>query len=205
MDGYGIASSQTYLNDWFWIPLALFGWLPILYFSRVVSIPEYFQRRFSPEARRIATWLILAYLIGYVGINLFTMGKALNALVGWPIFYAALGVASVSAVYVTFGGQTSVIMTDLFQGVMLLVTGLVLLWLGMEYLGGPNDFWESLPRSHRTAFVGFNEGGEIYGKAEYMNPGGISLGLRNSTLGLCRLGWDLYGNRSVLLRASNEV
>jgi SSS family solute:Na+ symporter len=163
--GYGTASSQTYLNDWFWMPLLVFGWLPILYFSRVVSIPEYFERRFNRRARRIATWLILAYLIGYVGINLFTMGKALNALIGWPIFGAAFGVASVSAVYVTFGGQTSVIMTDLFQGVMLLVTGLVLLWLGMEYLGGPSEFWDSLPRSHRTAFVGFNEGGEIYGKA----------------------------------------
>jgi len=163
--GYGIASSQTYLNDWFWMPFLVFGWLPILYFSRLVSIPEYFERRFCPEARRIATWLILAYLVGYVGINLFTMGKALNALIGWPIFGAALGVATVSAVYVTFGGQTSVIMTDLFQGVMLLATGLVLLWLGMDYLGGPSAFWESLPRSHRTAFVGFNEGGAIYGKA----------------------------------------
>jgi SSS family solute:Na+ symporter len=173
--GYGTASSQTYMNDWFWMPFLVFGWLPILYFSRVVSIPEYFERRFSPQARRIATWLILAYLIGYVGINLFTMGKALNALIGWPIFGAALGVASVSAVYVTFGGQTSVIMTDLFQGVMLMVTGLVLLWLGMEYLGGPSEFWDSLPRSHRTAFVGFNEGGEIYGKAG--DPGYTSVGI----------------------------
>jgi SSS family solute:Na+ symporter len=162
--GYGIASSQTYLNDWFWMPLLVFGWLPILYFSRLVSIPEYFERRFNVRARRIATWLILAYLVGYVGINLFTMGKALNALVGWPIFGAALGVASVSAVYVTFGGQTSVIMTDLFQGAMLLATGLVLLWFGMDYLGGAEAFWESLPRSHRRAFVGFNEGGAIYGK-----------------------------------------
>ena len=163
--GYGIASSQTYLNDWFWMPLLVFGWLPILYFSRLVSIPEYFERRFNVRARRIATWLILAYLVGYVGINLFTMGKALNALVGWPIFGAAIGVASVSAVYVTFGGQTSVIMTDLFQGMMLLATGLVLLWFGVEYLGGPQEFWQSLPRSHRSAFVGFNEGGAIYGKA----------------------------------------
>ncbi|MEE2830614.1 MAG: sodium:solute symporter family protein, partial [Myxococcota bacterium] len=163
--GYGIASSQTYLNDWFWMPFLVFGWLPILYFSRLVSIPEYFERRYNQSARRIATYLILAYLVGYVGINLFTMGKALNALVGWPIFGAAVGVATVSAAYVTFGGQTSVIMTDLFQGVMLLATGLVLLWLGMDYLGGAGAFWESLPRSHRTAFVGFNEGGAIYGKA----------------------------------------
>ncbi len=154
---FGIASSQTYLNDWFWIPLLLFGWLPILYFSRVVSIPEYFERRFGRPARVVATWLLLAYLVGYVGINLLTMGQALNILLGWPTFLAAVLVASVSAVYVTFGGQTSVIMTDLFQGVMLMATGLLLLILGIKFLGGPTEFWEFLPRGHRRAFVNFNE------------------------------------------------
>jgi hypothetical protein len=57
---YGIASSQTYMNDWFWVPLLLFGWLPILYFSKVIRIPEYFQRRFSPAALNVATYLLLA-------------------------------------------------------------------------------------------------------------------------------------------------
>ena len=32
---YGLSSSQAYLNDWIWFPLLVFGWLPILYFSRV--------------------------------------------------------------------------------------------------------------------------------------------------------------------------
>jgi len=153
---YGTASTQTYLNDWLWVPLLLFGWLPILYFSRVVSIPEYFERRFGPRARNLSTGLLLTYLVGYVGINLFTMGKALHHLLNWDVFWAAVLVASVSAVYVTFGGQTSVIMTDLFQGVMLLATGLVLLVLGMNYLGGAESFWEHLPRGHRTAFPPFN-------------------------------------------------
>jgi solute:Na+ symporter, SSS family len=154
---YGIASSQTYLNDWFWIPLLLFGWLPILYFSKVLSIPEYFERRFDVTSRRIATYLLLAYLIGYVGINLFTMGQALSILLGWNVFWAAACVAGVSAIYVTFGGQTSVIMTDLFQGVMLLATGLLLLLLGINELGGFVDFWEHLPRGHRQAFPHFNK------------------------------------------------
>jgi solute:Na+ symporter, SSS family len=153
---YGIASSQTYMNDWFWVPLLLFGWLPILYFSKVISIPEYFQRRFGPVARNISTYLLLAYLIGYVGINLFTMGQALNILIGWEIFTSAMLVAAVSTTYVAFGGQTSVIMTDLFQGVMLLITGLLLLLFGIEYLGGFDMFWTSLPRSHRMAFPDFN-------------------------------------------------
>ena len=96
------------------------------------------------------------YLIGYVGINLFTMGQALNILLGWPVFYAALLVASISAVYVTFGGQTSVIMTDLFQGAMLLATGLILLILGIDHLGGFDQFWQHLPREHRLRSV-YNE------------------------------------------------
>ncbi|MCB9787011.1 MAG: sodium/solute symporter [Deltaproteobacteria bacterium] len=153
---YGVASTQTYLNDWFWLPLFAFGWLPILYFSRVTSIPEYFERRFGPGARRLVTTLLLVYLVGYVGVNLFTMGKALNVLLGWDIRLSALVVAAISAVYVTSGGQTSVIMTDLFQGVMLIATGLLVLFLGAEQLGGLGEFWHHLPRGHRTAFASFN-------------------------------------------------
>lgn len=153
---YGLSSSQTYMNDWFWLPWFIFGWLPIIYFSRVVSIPEYFERRFNRQVRAWATGLILVYLIGYVGVNLFTMGKALHTLLGWQIFPAAVLVAAISAVYVTAGGQTSVIMTDLFQGVMLLATGILILYLGADYLGGLDGLWENLPRDHRRAFPNFN-------------------------------------------------
>ena len=48
---YGIASSQTYLNDWFWMPLWMFGWLPILYFGGIVTVPSYFTKRFGPRVR----------------------------------------------------------------------------------------------------------------------------------------------------------
>ncbi|MCB1098745.1 MAG: sodium/solute symporter [Verrucomicrobiae bacterium] len=154
---YGLSSSQTYFNDWIWFPLLAFGWLPILYFSRVTTVPEYFERRFNAKVRFGATFCILVYLIGYVGVNLFTMGKVLNALLGWPIPLSALLIAVISTTYVTAGGQTSVIMTDLFQGVMLLVTGGVILFLGIDYVGGFGVFWENLPRDHRLAFANFNE------------------------------------------------
>lgn len=154
---YGLGSTQTYFNDWMWYPLLVFGWLPILYFSRVVSIPEYFGRRFGSGVRLWATVYILIYLVGYVGVNLFTMGKVLNILLGWEVPVAALVVAAISASYVTVGGQTSVIMTDLLQGVLLLVAGLIVLILGIEYLGGAQAFWEHLPRDARLAFSNFNE------------------------------------------------
>ena len=79
-------------------------------------MPEYFGRRFGSKVRFWVTVCVLVYLIGYVGVNLFTMGKVLHALLGWPIPLAALLVAAISCTYVTAGGQTSVIMTDLLQG-----------------------------------------------------------------------------------------
>ncbi|MCA9537407.1 MAG: sodium:solute symporter family protein [Myxococcales bacterium] len=153
---YGIASSQTYLNDWFWLPLFLFGWLPIIFFSRVISIPEYFERRFGKAARLTVTALLLIYLVGYIGINLFTMGKVLHQLIGWQILSSACVVAAISAVYVTWGGQTSVIVTDLFQGIMLIAAGGLLFFLGINALGGFGNFWSALPPDHRMAFPNFN-------------------------------------------------
>ncbi|HIG27755.1 MAG TPA: hypothetical protein EYQ50_08120, partial [Verrucomicrobiales bacterium] len=154
---YGLSSSQTYLNDWIWFPLLVFGWLPILYFSRITSIPEYFGRRFNSTVRFWATLSLLAYLVGYIGVNLFTMGKVLSLLLGWPIWLSALLIAAVSATYVTAGGQTSVIMTDLLQGVMLLTVGFILLALGIHHLGGFEQFWSNIPREGRLAFPNFNE------------------------------------------------
>jgi len=160
---YGLSSSQSYLNDWFWMPLFVFGWLPIFYFSRITSIPEYFERRFGRGVRICATFIVLTYLVSYVGVNLYTMGKALHILLGWEIFWAAVLVASISAIYVTFGGQTSVIMTDLFQGGMLLATGLLILVLGIDYMGGFDLFWQHLPRGHRLAFANFNKDSSFSG------------------------------------------
>mgnify|MGYP005666066523 CR=1 FL=1 len=80
---------MTYLNDWFWLPLWLLTWLPIIYFMRITSIPEYFQKRFDRPARLAATFILLVFMIGYVGINLLTLGKCLNVLLGWPVFWAA--------------------------------------------------------------------------------------------------------------------
>ena len=153
---YGFSSTQTYLNDWFLMPLFMFGWLPIIYFTRVTSVPEYFERRFDRKCRVMSTFIILLYLVGYIGYNFFMLGTALHAMLGWPVLWGAAGVALVCALYVNFGGQTSVIMTDLAQGVLLLVAGFAVLVFGVVLLGKHGGFWAHFPPPFRTAFAGLN-------------------------------------------------
>lgn len=153
---YGIASTQTYMNDFFLIPLWMFTWLPIIYFSRVTSIPEYLERRFDRSVRLAAVVVMMLYLVGYIGINLYTMGTAANALVGWPVFGASVIIAVVTSIYVVAGGQTSVIMTDLLQGFILLGAGIALFLLGIHHMGGFDTFWKGLLPRYRVALPAFN-------------------------------------------------
>ena len=123
---HGLSSTMTYINDWFFVPFFLFGWLPIIVYSKVRSIPEYFEKRFSPSSRFIATILLLVYMIGYIGIGFLTLGKAMLPLLPeslllfgntFPIglYGVVIVIAVVTGIYITFGGQTAVIFTDLLQ------------------------------------------------------------------------------------------
>ncbi|MGD8538961.1 MAG: sodium/solute symporter [Candidatus Aminicenantes bacterium] len=159
---YGMSSSMTYLNDWIVMGFLLLGWLPILYFGRIGSVPDYFKKRFDDRTAVMATIIVLLYMVGYIGINLYTMGIALNAMLGTDIFVSAVVVAVICAVYVTIGGQTSVIMTDLAQGIILLIGGFLLFFLGLHVLGGWEAFWSGLPVLHKLPFAKFNDPQEFH-------------------------------------------
>ncbi len=149
----GMSSTMTYLNDWFVMPFFIFGWLPIIFYSRVKSIPEYFERRFNRTARYLAVAVILSYMLFYIGYNLFTIGVAIEGITGVPIMLTIPVVGIILGTYVTLGGQTAVIFTDLLQGFMLYFAGALLLILGISAAGGFSQFWNNLPLSHRLPII----------------------------------------------------
>jgi SSS family solute:Na+ symporter len=153
---YGICSTQSYLNDWFWMPILVLAWIPIVYYMRIQSVPEYMEARFDKKTRIAATFIILLYIIGYIGINLVTLGRTLHTLLGWEVMTGAAVTAVAVALYVYAGGQTAVIMTDLVQGLILLIAGLGLFVAGIYHFGGFSKFWSLLPQGHKYAFSDFN-------------------------------------------------
>lgn len=153
---YGISSTQSYLNDWFWMPILVLIWLPIIYYNRITSVPEYLEARFDKKTRIAATAIILFYIIGYIGINLITLGRTLHTLLGWEVMTGAVVTAVAVGLYVYIGGQTAVIMTDLVQGIILLIAGLGLFAVAIYHFGGFGNFWSLLPQDHKFAFSDFD-------------------------------------------------
>ena len=159
---YGFSSTMTYMNDWFFMPLFMFGWLPIIYYTKVRSIPEYFERRFNKSARYLATTMTLLYMLGYIAIQLLTLATALYRIYNIPLMATVIIIAVATTMYMHFGGQTSVIFTDLFQGLILLFAGLLLFTLGLQYIGegqistGLSSFWENLSPEQKLPLADFN-------------------------------------------------
>ncbi len=152
----GMSSTMVYMNEWIALPIFVFAWLPVLYYNRIKSVPEYFEKRFNRTARYVAVVLILSYIFYYIGYNLYTIGLALHGLFGFPPIYTVPLVTFILGFYVTFGGQTAVILTDLFQGLMLYLTGFLVMGFGIYALGGIGEFWTHLPLSHRLPFASMN-------------------------------------------------
>jgi len=154
---HGFSSTMTYMNDWFFMPLFLFGWLPIIYYTKIRSIPDYFEKRFNPGVRILATIAILGYMIGYIAIGFLTMGKTLEPLLGIDLYMIIFIVAIISGIYITFGGQTAVIFTDLLQGFILIFAGILVFILGVNYVGGFSIFWDTLSPEFKLPLADFNQ------------------------------------------------
>ncbi|MDB4374445.1 hypothetical protein N9Z63_00510 [bacterium] len=183
---FGMASLVPYTNEWFVMPLFLLGWLPIVYFGRLQSVPEYFEKRFDRRTRLTVLVMLLIYLEGYIGINLLTIGRIMDGLFdygpllgfasghglfGFPVVETAALMAVLSGLYLHSGGQTSVLMTDLFQGALLLVAGLSVVILGIYQLGGWTPFWEGLPDAHKQPFAPVDNAGRLHAIGLFWSDG----------------------------------
>ena len=151
----GMNSAMVYMNEWFVIPLFFFGWLPLMYFTKTRSIPQYFEKRFNASTRYITVVILLAYIFYYIGYNLFTIGLAFEGIFGISPIWTLPIITLFLGTYVSLGGQTAVIFTDLVQGVILYLAGFLAFGYGLYVLGGFGEFFSYLPLEHRLPFAPF--------------------------------------------------
>src|SRR3954469_7502202 len=66
--------------------LLLLGWLFVPHYlqTRVFTMPEFLERRFSPGCRWYLTWVsIFAYIFTKISVSLFAGGILIREIVGW--------------------------------------------------------------------------------------------------------------------------
>jgi solute:Na+ symporter, SSS family len=109
---------------------------PFYFRSKLSTLPEYVERRYSPITRTIlGVIFILSALLVHIGISLYAGAKLMNVFFGFDITLAIVVIAGVTAVYTILGGLKAVMITNLVQVVILLAGAITLTYLGWQALG----------------------------------------------------------------------
>jgi SSS family solute:Na+ symporter len=117
-----ILGVSTALWDWliaFTFIFMIFVFIPFLLSSRVVTIPEYLERRYNAGVRRsFALITIVANIVIFMASVLYAGGLALSGFLGWPLITCIVLTGLFAGVWAIYGGLSSVAWTGVFTAVI---------------------------------------------------------------------------------------
>ena len=139
----------------------LLGWLFVPFYMRsgVFTMPEFLERRYSPACRTyLATISLIAYVFTKIAVAIFAGALVLKAVLGWGMWKSSLALVIATGIYTIAGGMAAVIYTEVLQTVILVVGALILMFIGLDKVGGwthlvasaPADFFHMIkPMTHK--------------------------------------------------------
>jgi len=147
----GVALAHYELHAWC---LLVLGWVMIPFYirSRVFTMPEFLERRFSPTARWVLSLIsLVAYVLTKIAVGIFAGGIVFGTLL--PEMQVQLGsitfdsfwigsvlVVLLTGLYTVLGGMRAVAYTEALQTFILILGSVLLTYFGLSRLGG----WEEL-------------------------------------------------------------
>jgi Na+/proline symporter len=125
--GQGYTGGMSFLAFYFGLPFAMVvlsvTLVPFFYRARVYTAYQYLERRFDSRTRTLTSLLFLLSRGLSVGVTLYAPSLVLSVVFGWSETATILTMAAATIVYVVYGGNRSVIWTDVAQ--------MALIWFGI--------------------------------------------------------------------------
>lgn len=113
--------------------------IPIFLQKGIYSMPQFLGMRYDERVRAI---LAIFWLLVYIFVNLTSVlylgALAMQSILGFPMMYGMVGLATFAAIYTIYGGLKAVAWTDVVQVVFLVSGGLLTTWLALNAFGEGN-------------------------------------------------------------------
>lgn len=152
----GVALAHYELHAWC---LLVLGWVLVPFYirSRVYTMPEFLERRFSKTARWVLSLIsLVAYVLTKLAVGIFAGGVVFGTLMPelsvtilgttFNSFWVGSGLVVVlTGLYTVLGGMRAVAYTEAVQTLVLVVGSLLLTVFGLEKIGGWAAFRDALP------------------------------------------------------------
>ncbi|XP_076762932.1 putative sodium-dependent multivitamin transporter isoform X1 [Xylocopa sonorina] len=153
---HGTQIMLLYLGGFFGTPIALYFYLPVFVELNTISVYEYLEKRFGMRARLVTSTANFLQLLLYTGVVLFAPSLALEATTGLSGDMSVLLIGLICTFYSTVGGIKAVLITDVFQGLLMFAgLGCVLGVAAGDLDGGLSNVWSIAQEGGRVEFFDF--------------------------------------------------
>jgi SSS family solute:Na+ symporter len=139
----GVAMAHYELHAWC---LLVLGWVMVPFYmrSKVFTMPEFLERRYSPTARTVLSVIsLVAYVLTKIAVGIFAGGVVFSVLLpeinfmGMDSFWlGSIIVIVVTGIYTILGGLRAVAYTEALQTVVLIFGSALVTFFGLQALGG---------------------------------------------------------------------
>ncbi len=107
-----------------------------LWKMNLLTLPDFFQRRFGKRAELVSAVVMVPGFIGWTAAQFVALAGMMELFFGLPMAIGVLAVAVVGTAYTLVGGMWSVTLTDALQMVILILGVLLLGYITFDALGG---------------------------------------------------------------------
>jgi len=95
---------------------------PFYFKSKISTLPEFLEKRYSPEARSFLAFMaILGALFIHIGMSLYAGAAVFEQFFGIDVITSILIISIITAIYTVLGGLKAVVVTESIQTVLLLL------------------------------------------------------------------------------------
>ena len=122
--------------------------IPLYWRAGVYSIPEYLGLRYNQSVRLVAALIACIVAVFAIGVGMWALALTLETYIGWPIWLGILVSGTVVGFYSISGGLAAVAITDSLQVCIMFLCGLIIVYLGLEGVGGWENFASQLTEEH---------------------------------------------------------
>lgn len=133
-----------------------------------ITIPSFFDNRLKDKTRILrvsAAVIILVFFTFYVSSGMAAAGVFFDSTFGWPYLTGMLVVAGITLLYTLFGGFLGATLTDVAQGVLMLIALLSVPVVVIISMGGFGPVAASITEVNPEAlnlFAGMSEGAGVW-------------------------------------------
>jgi len=139
--------------EWWSLPgytLVMIFFIPVYLKCRIMTVPEYYTRRFGPLCGSIYSWVMLvAYIIVFLVPVLYGGSLTFSELSGMNFYFVLFGATAIVCLYTVRGGLESVMWTNLMQCLLLIGGGVVLFFIALAKIPGG---WGAMIQAHPERF-----------------------------------------------------